>query len=67
MKVGENPLYTMMARYLELATEVVLEPPHLHSADAWLHTEIRKQKCRHPDQIRQLMEQNRPKHVIYSY
>jgi len=34
MKVGENPLYTMMARYLELATEVVLEPmfpftPHL--------------------------------------
>ena len=26
MKVGENPLYTMMARYLELATEVVLEP-----------------------------------------
>jgi len=29
MKVGENPLYTMTARYLELATEVVLEPPHL--------------------------------------
>ena len=27
MKVGENPLYTMMARYMELATEVVLEPP----------------------------------------
>jgi len=27
MKVGENPLYTIMARYLELATEVVLEPP----------------------------------------
>jgi len=26
MKVGENPLYTMMARYLESATEVVLEP-----------------------------------------
>jgi len=26
MKVGENPLYTMMARYLELATEFVLEP-----------------------------------------
>jgi len=26
MKLGENPLYTMMARYLELATEVVLEP-----------------------------------------
>jgi len=26
MKVGENPLYTMLARYLELATEVVLEP-----------------------------------------
>jgi hypothetical protein len=26
MKVGENPLYTMTARYLELATEVVLEP-----------------------------------------
>ena len=26
MKVGENPLYTMMARYLELATEIVLEP-----------------------------------------
>jgi len=24
--VGENPLYTMTARYLELATEVVLEP-----------------------------------------
>ena len=26
MKVGENPLYAMMVRYLELATEVVLEP-----------------------------------------
>ena len=26
MKAGENPLYTMMASYLELATEVVLEP-----------------------------------------
>jgi len=26
MKVGENPLYTMTARYLERATEVVLEP-----------------------------------------
>jgi len=26
MKLGENPLYTMMTRYLELATEVVLEP-----------------------------------------
>ena len=26
MKVGENRLYTMTARYLELATEVVLEP-----------------------------------------
>jgi len=26
MKEGENPLYTMTARYLELATEVVLEP-----------------------------------------
>jgi len=24
MKVGENPLYTMLARYLELAAEVVL-------------------------------------------
>ena len=30
MKVGENPLYTMLARYLELAAEVVLEPPHLY-------------------------------------
>ena len=26
MKVGENPLYTMRVSYLELATEVVLEP-----------------------------------------
>ena len=26
MKVGENPLYRMMERHLELATEVVLEP-----------------------------------------
>ena len=26
MKVGENPLYTIMARHLELVTEVVLEP-----------------------------------------
>ena len=26
MKVGENPLYPMMAMYLELATEIVLEP-----------------------------------------
>ena len=26
MKVEENLLYTMMASYLELATEVVLEP-----------------------------------------
>jgi len=26
MKVGKNPLYTMMASYLELATDVVLEP-----------------------------------------
>jgi len=26
MKVGENPLYAMMAKYLKLAAEVVLEP-----------------------------------------
>jgi len=26
MKVGENLFYTMMARHLELATKVVLEP-----------------------------------------
>jgi len=29
MKVGENRLYTMTARYLERATEVVLEPPFM--------------------------------------
>jgi len=34
---------------------------------AWLDPEIREQKCRYPDQIRQLIQQERPEHVVYPY
>jgi len=40
MKVGENPLYTMLARYPKLATEVVLEPMAPFS-NYWCHEQFK--------------------------